>query len=151
MLWLDSFLRALHPSWQIEVADTSRLRLSVFIRKANLGANFPQSHSWDIQVPITAILRRRKKAELVLANCQAGRIALKDVGPFLVQSRLVLPALAVLLSPCGLSSPLKKLLINYKRQEVLDYAIGKKMTLGTWDSGRKRADLVTIERYGGPA
>src|SRR5947209_7649537 len=100
MLWLNSFLTTLHPRWRVEVADTSRLRLSHFIRKVDLEANFPQSKSWDFQVPITALLRRGKNVELVLADCQAGRIALKDVGPFLVQSRLVSPTLAVLLSPC---------------------------------------------------
>jgi hypothetical protein len=144
MAWLRRVLRTSYPSYEIEVFDTSKITLSRFIRRAQLRKFFPRCDLLDIRVQMTAVLRRADCAELAIAEVQAQPVRIKDVGPFLVIGRLALPALALLLSPRGLSPALDSLLRTGKRYDVLDYGPGKWLTLGAWDGKKRRVDPRSV-------
>lgn len=135
--WLSDWLRASRPGWRVDVLDSSGKMLSGLIREERLQPFFPLYDLWDSRVPLIALFRRGKAAELGLVHCQVAPITIRDLGPFLITSRLVSPLLALALSPAGVSPGLRALLRAGTRPELLDYGRGRKMRIGTWNAERR--------------
>ncbi len=142
--WLRERLRGLYPNWEVTTHDTSTVKLSGFLYRIGLQGAFPGSEAFEIEVDITAVMKRGKKAELAFVECKTAPITLKDVGQILGYSRVAFPLLSVILSPTGLSESLNSLLHTYNRVDLLDYGTGRRLKVGTWDGNRKQVDPATV-------
>src|SRR2546428_7234126 len=142
--WLEVRLKALFPKWEVEAFDTSRFKLSGFLDRTGLSDAFPGCDAFEIEVDVTGVLRRRNRNELAFVECKSAPINLKDVGQILGYSRVASPVLAVILSPAGLSSSLNLLLSAYNRVDLLEYGVGKRLKIATWDLRRKQVDPNSV-------
>lgn len=142
--WLTSRLRYLYAGWDVQVYETHRHKLSRFLEKIGLLEAFPAAEAFDIQVDVTAVLRRGNEARLAFVVCKGGPITLKDVGIMQEYSNVAMPLLSAVLSPSGMSPSLNTLLNAYNRVEVLEYGNGRRLKIGTWDVKRKQVDLPSV-------
>jgi|YelNatPaOPRAMG01_1025707.scaffolds.fasta_scaffold15814_3 hypothetical protein len=146
--WLDNRLRCLYPGWSVEVFDTSRSKLSAFLDRLGV-RSFPASDAFEIEVDLTAIVRRRDKAQLVFIECKSTPITLKDLGQILGYSRVASPVLSAIVSPEGISRSLDILLNTYNRVDILEYGPGRRIRIATWDPVRQRVDPASVFPAGG--
>jgi hypothetical protein len=142
--WFEFRLRSLYSNWQIQVHDTSRVKLSSFLDRLGLSKAFPGSDAFEIEVDITGILRRGSETRLAFVECKIGPITLKDLGQILGYSRVASPALSVILSPNGMSASLGLLLSTYNRVDLLEYGDRKRLKIGMWDTNRKQVDPASV-------
>jgi hypothetical protein len=112
--------------------------------REGLQAGFKGYEAFEIEVDITAVLKKRSKMELAFVECKRGPITLRDIGQILGYSRVAFPTLSLILSPKGLSSYVNLLLHTYNRVDLLDYAPGRRLKVGLWDLKRKQIDLSSV-------
>jgi len=142
--WFEMRLRSLYSNWEIQVHDTSRVKLSSFLDRLGLSKAFAGSDAFEIEVDITGILLKGSKADLAFVECKTGPITLKDLGQILGYSRVASPALSVILSPNGMSASLGLLLSTYNRVDLLEYGNRKRMKIAVWDTSRKQVDPASV-------
>lgn len=142
--WLSMRLEYMYPRHEVRVYETSREKLSGFLKRNGLLGSFSASEAFDIHVHLTGILRRGDHADLVLVGCKRGPITLGDVGPMQAYSALALPALSLLVSPAGISGQLNLLLRGYNRVDLLEYAPARRLKVATWDMARKQIQPESV-------
>lgn len=142
--WLATRLRSLYPGWKAKVFDTSRVRLSNFLAREGLTEAFPGYEGFEIEVDVTAVLRRGVKASLAFVECKVPPITLRDVGQILGYSRVAGPVLSLIVSPSGISNSLGLLLNTFNRVDLLEYGQGRRLKIATWDLARGQVDPLTV-------
>jgi hypothetical protein len=141
--WLQGALKARFPKSAIQVADTSRVTLGRFLEQEGLTEIFPEYQTYEINVDVTGIVRR-KMPGLIFVECKLTALKLRDVSQLLGYSKVAKPIYSILISPAGISQALTHLLKIHLRHDVLEYAEGKRLVLGIWDSSRKVVDPATL-------
>ena len=142
-VWLGNLLKARYPKSHIHVADTSRVTLTNYLEQENLADLFPDYQTYEINVDVIGIVLR-KKPLLGLVECKITSLTLRDLSQLLGYSRVAQPIFALLTSPNGMSKALSLLLKIHRRYDVLEYANGLKLKIGTWDKIRKTIDPATL-------
>jgi len=118
--WLDTLLRS-------------------FIERSGLRSFFtPEYMTYDIKSDITGIVIKKDHAELILIECKLNKISLRNLSQMIGYSRVVKPRYSLIISPKGLSEPLKKLLTIYNRVDILRYGRNRSIAIAKWDYNRKR-------------
>ncbi len=145
--WLESLLKSRYPKSRIIVADTSRVTLVSYLEQENLTDLFPDYQTYEINVDVIGIVLR-KKPLLSLVECKVTPLILRDLSQLLGYSRVAQPIFSLLTSPNGMSKALSLLLKVYRRYDVLEYADGFKLKVGTWDKVRKTIDPATLIPHG---
>lgn len=143
-IWLKSLLDRHLPNWHSDVFVTSRLEQGDFLDGEKLFKAFPMLAAFGTRVDVTAVIRRGDKVRLALADCKAGLVTLKDVGPLLAYSRIVSPALALILSPDGISNALRFLMRSRSLEDSFHYGEGRSIKVGRWDLHRKKVDMRSL-------
>ncbi len=141
--WLQEALKAKFPKSAIRVADTSRVTLGRFLEQEGLTDIFPEYQTYEINVDVTGVVQR-KMPGLLFVECKLTTLKLRDVSQLLGYSKVAKPIYSILLSPAGISQALTHLLKIHFRYDVLEYAEGKRLILGVWDSSRKLIDPATL-------
>jgi len=141
--WLREALKSRFPKSTVKVADTSRVTLGRFLEQEGMTAIFPEYQTYEINVDVTGIVQR-KMPGLIFVECKLTTLKLRDVSQLLGYSKVAKPIYSILLSPAGISQALIHLLKIHFRYDVLEYAEGKRLNLGIWDSSRKMIDPATL-------
>ncbi len=148
--WLKRFLRDRYARSEIYVYDCSRRSLPKLIQETGLISNLaPEWPSWDIQVDIVGFIIDTHATRLAFVECKNVPIKLSHLSQILGYSRVVLPEYALILSPHGVSTSLKSLLITYRRTDVLQYVgspgrLAKSVVVARWDAQAKCPDPGTM-------
>lgn len=150
MNWLQRFLKGRFPKHQIDVRDTHRIPLNRFIERHQL-AHYFDTHIWqtyEIRVDVTGFIVGEKRKGLALVECKLAAASLLDFCQLLGYSRVASPLLSFLISPQGISSTLNTLLLEYARDDLLEYyrAPGerpRKIVLAKWISVSKQIEIAS--------
>lgn len=91
----------------------------------------------DISVDVTgaALLTRQKGKEVKLAivEVKVRPITLRDFSQALGYAKVICPDHAFIVSPEGWSNSLQRLVRDFKREDILEYAPGRRIIVARWD------------------
>lgn len=148
--WLQRFLKGRFPRYEIDVRDTHRMPLNRFVERHQLGHYFDSQiwQTYEIRVDIAGFIVSEKRKALALVECKLAVASLLDFCQLLGYSRVACPLLSFLISPQGMSSTLNTLLLEYARDDLLEYyhAPGerpRKIVLAKWDSVVKQIEIAS--------
>ncbi|MFI3176155.1 MAG: hypothetical protein R3Y67_01525 [Eubacteriales bacterium] len=100
----------------------------------------------DIQIDVLGLAIKQDVAKLFFIEAKKTKLTLRDLGQLWSYCKLVDPEEAFLLTSADLGS-LRKLLISFKREDLLDFGNGKKikkMIVGKWDVGKHAPDFGSL-------
>ena len=130
--WFNNYLKSKFRKTEIEVFDTHRRTLSKFLQENNFKNNFPLCDTFEIKVDLTAIIKQKNAINLAFIEVKSGQVRLRDIGQLLGYCKVADPLLAFLISPNWISVPVHHLLINYGKQNILEYN-NKKIVIAEWN------------------
>ena len=139
--WLKQYLKDNYKGYEIIVADTSLERLDKALQR--YGVVNEQANGVDIQIDVLGIARRGNTTKLFFIEAKKTKLTLRDLGQLWAYCKLVDPDEAWLLTSSDLGS-LRKLLLGFNREDLLDFGDGKKikkMKVGIWDVKKKMPDF----------
>ena len=142
--WLEQYLKDNYKGYDIFVADTSTERLDKALEK--YGIVKEQANGVDIQIDVLGIARKEGKVKLFFIEAKKTKLTLRDLGQLWAYCKLVDPDEAWLLTSNDLGS-LRKLLLNFNREDLLDFGDGKKikkMKVGIWDVKKKMPNFNNL-------
>lgn len=131
--WLEQYLTDKYKGHEIIVVDTHSERLDRALAKYDIVNEM--ANGVDIQIDVLGIARKQGKARLFFIEAKKTKLTLRDLGQLWSYCKLVDPEEAFLLTSADLGS-LRKLLVSFKREDLLDFGDGKrikKMRVGCWD------------------
>lgn len=142
--WLEQYLKDNYKGYEIIVADTSLERLDKALQR--YGVVNEQANGVDIQIDVLGIARRGNTTKLFFIEAKKTKLTLRDLGQLWAYCKLVDPDEAWLLTSSDLGS-LRKLLLGFNREDLLDFGDGKKikkMKVGIWDVKKKMPDFNNL-------
>lgn len=145
-LWLQEYLEDKYKGATIETFDSHARTLDIFLEKAGIIDQYPQTIGLDIQIDVLGIIRKGASAKIAFIEAKKTQLNLHDLGQLWAYCRLCDPSEAFLLSSVGLGS-LDKILVNLSRVDLLDFGDGrrvKQMQIAKWDINRRSIDNKTL-------
>ena len=143
-IWLKQYLCDKYMGYEIIVSDTHSERLDKALEKH--GVIIEQANGIDIQIDVLGIAKKSNNTKLFFIEAKKTKLTLRDLGQLWAYCKLIDPEEAWLLTSADLGS-LRKLLINFNREDLLDYGNGKKikkMNVGVWDEKKKIPNYSSI-------
>lgn len=142
--WLRTYLNDKYSrqNCEIFVVDCHSVNLDSVLIAHDVIHDYPQAVGLQIEIDVLGIVKWDSKSEIVFIEAKKTRLNLHDLGQLWAYCKLCDPAEAFLLSSAGVGS-LEKVLVNLKREDMLDYGSGKKikkMKVGKWDVARNNVD-----------
>jgi len=151
--WLKRFLRSKFRSARhIWSEDTSRSSVAAFLKRHNLTSFVPWWATLDIAVDVTgaALLNMhngRKILRLAIVEVKTHAINLRDLSQGIGYAKVILPDFAFVISPKGWSESLHRLIRDFGRVDILEYAPKRKVIVARWDTisqSVRAGDMLTI-------
>ena len=142
--WLEQYLMDNYKGYEIIVLDTHSERLEKALEKC--GVINEQANGLDIQIDVLGIARKGNLTKLFFIEAKITKLTLRDLGQLWAYCKLIDPEEAWLLTSADLGS-LRKLLISFNREDLLDFGNGKKikkMRVGVWDVRKGIPDFSSI-------
>ena len=142
--WLEQYLKDNYKGYEIVVADTSLERLDKALQR--YGVVNEQANGVDIQIDVLGIARRGTTTKIFFIEAKKTKLTLRDLGQLWAYCKLVDPDEAWLLTSSDLGS-LRKLLLSFNREDLLDFGDGKKikkMKVGIWDVKKNKPDFSQL-------
>lgn len=142
--WLEQYLKDNYKGYEIVVADTSLERLDKALQR--FGVVNEQANGVDIQIDVLGIARKGSTTKLFFIEAKKTKLTLRDLGQLWAYCKLVDPDEAWLLTSSDMGS-LRKLLLGFNREDLLDFGNGKKikkMKVGIWDVKKQKPDFSNL-------
>jgi len=142
--WLKQYLKDHYKGYEIIVADTSLERLDKALQR--YGVVNEQANGVDIQIDVLGIARKGTTTKLFFIEAKKTKLTLRDLGQLWAYCKLVDPDEAWLLTSSDMGS-LRKLLLGFNREDLLDFGDGKKikkMKVGIWDVKKQMPDFSNL-------
>lgn len=143
-IWLEQYLTDKYKGHEIIVADTHSERLDRALAKYDIINEM--ANGVDIQIDVLGIARKKDKVKIFFIEAKKTKLTLRDLGQLWAYCKLVDPEEAFLLTSADLGS-LRKLLVSFKREDLLDFGDGKKikkMRVGRWDITKNAPELSSL-------
>ncbi len=143
-IWLEQYLTDKYKGHEIIVVDTHCERLDRALAK--YGIVNEMANGVDIQIDVLGIARKKDKVKIFFIEAKKTKLTLRDLGQLWAYCKLVDPEEAFLLTSADLGS-LRKLLVSFKREDLLDFGDGKKikkMRVGRWDITKNAPELSLL-------
>lgn len=144
--WLQQYLEDKYKGAEIITVDSHARTLDLFLEEYGVIDSYPQVVGLDIQIDVLGIVKKRGKVNIAFIEAKKTQLNLHDLGQLWAYCKLCDPTEAFLLSSVGLGS-LNKILVNFAREDLLDFCEGKrikKMQVGKWDIGANSIDFRTL-------
>ena len=138
--WLEQYLKDNYKGYEIIVTDSHSERLDKALEK--FGVINEQANGVDIQIDVLGIARKGVTTKLFFIEAKITKLTLRDLGQLWAYCKLIDPEEAWLLTSNDLGS-LRKLLLGFNREDLLDFGNGKKikkMKVGIWDVKKNMPD-----------
>lgn len=142
--WLEQYLTDKYKGHEIIVVDTHSERLDRALAKYDIVNEM--ANGVDIQIDVLGIARKKDKVKIFFIEAKKTKLTLRDLGQLWAYCKLVDPEEAFLLTSADLGS-LRKLLVSFKREDLLDFGDGKKikkMRVGRWDITKNAPELSSL-------
>ncbi len=136
--WLAEFLRRKYRSaCSIWAEDTSRSSVAEFLRRHRLTTYVPWWVTLEIPTDITGaaliVTCQYHRLRLAIVEVKTHPINLRDLSQALGYAKVVKPDHAFLISPNGWAENLQRLVWDYGRTDVLEYAPKHYLVIARWD------------------
>ncbi|HID93234.1 MAG TPA: hypothetical protein EYP60_03960 [bacterium (Candidatus Stahlbacteria)] len=131
--WLEQYLYGKFRNVEIQAFDSHEYYVSDVIAKKNLSAYFPQFSTYKVKIDVLGVVLYEKTGFLALIECKIKPITIMDLSQVIGYSKILNPILSVIISPQKWSNSIHCLIEIFKRQDVLEYAHGRKIVLSKWD------------------
>lgn len=146
--WLKTQLKEKYKrqNCSITVLDTHSFNLDSVLESNGVISDYPQTVGLGIKIDVLGIVKWSTKSEIVFIEAKKTFLNLHDLGQLWSYCKLCNPAEAFLFSSAGLGS-LNKVLVNLKREDMLDFGDGKlikKMKVARWDLDRREPDYHSM-------
>lgn len=146
--WLYRYLndKFRNKNCNIVVVDCHSVYLDSILEKYDVIKYYPQIVGLKIEIDVLGIVIWNDKAHIYIIEAKKTALNLQNLGQLLIYCKLCDPEEAYLLSSAGLGS-LEKVLINLKREDLLDYGNGrriKKIRVASWDITKAGVDNHSI-------
>ena len=139
--WLDNYLKGKYrTAKKITVLDTHDSDLANFIIQLHYQKFFPEYTTYKIRQDITAFIEYDNRVDLVFVECKNTKLSLIHLSQLLGYSCIALPILSILISPQGMGTTLTKLLISFKKVDILEYRPQRKIQVLKWDESKHDID-----------
>jgi len=142
--WLRRTMETAFRGKAVAVEVTGRLVLWRFLQQRGWHGYFPDYATFDIRTDVTGIVHSETAAQLAFVECKLGPIRLRDISQLLGYSRVAKPVLAYIVSPAGISTAVRTLLVTHRRFDVVEYDAGKRIRVATWNRQRQEIDHSTL-------
>lgn len=142
--WLKLFLAERNLEDEVDTFPLGRAKLSSFLESKNLHEFFEDYLTYEIEVDVLGIIRKKEKAQLAFVECKLKPITLRDISQLLGYSKVAQPAHSLIISPEGLSKSVDLLFNTFRRYDVLNYGVGKNIKIATWNPVRKEIIASTL-------
>lgn len=142
--WLEQYLTDKYKGHEIIVVDTHSERLDRALAKYDIVKEM--ANGVDIQIDVLGIARKKDRVKIIFIEAKKTKLTLRDLGQLWAYCKLVDPEEAFLLTSADLGS-LRKLLVSFKREDLLDFGDGKKikkMRVGRWDVTKNAPELSSL-------
>ena len=144
--WLHQYLKGKFPNAQVQTIDAHAQSLDVYLERAGVLSEYPQTVGLEIQIDVLGLVKNRRNTELYFIEAKKEPLNLHHLGQLWAYCKLCDPRGAFLLSSVGLGS-LNKILNNLSRLDILDFGDGKlikKMQVAKWDISKSSLDYNTL-------
>lgn len=132
--WLNKYLKNKYKNIdKILTKNTSTFLLSDFLDRENLLKYIPAGETFKIKIDVTGVVIKKSQIKLIIIEVKKNYITLKDLAQTLGYCKVVNPEIAILTSPKGWSNIIHKLIITYKREDLLKYDFKKTILIAKWD------------------
>ena len=150
--WLAAFLRQKHRFVRsVWAEDTSRSTVAEFLRRHHLTTFVPWWVTLEIPVDVTGAAlivprQHRPVLRLAIVEVKVRPINLRDLSQAIGYAKVVQPDHAFIVSPNGWTENLQRLVRDYQRTDVLEYAPKRYLIVARWDivSGSVREGEVLL-------
>lgn len=152
--WLREFLCMRYPEAEVVVEETMRRPIAWFLRRERLLKYFPIGFNYLLNVDVCGAVillakgGRYGDALLTIVQIQTSPISLKDLGKFAGCAKIIRPAYAFLISPEGWSGTLHRLVRDFGRTDILEYAFGRYIVVAKWDIASQSVRPGEVLTYG---
>lgn len=136
--WLRDFLKNRYPrAIEIWAEETSRSSVAKFLSKHNLLNLVRWGAMLDISPDVTgaAVIKAKMQhsVKLAIVEVKLGVVSLRDLSQVLGYAKVTIPSHAFIISPKGWSPTIQRLVRDFKRLDILEYAQGKFIVVAKWD------------------
>ncbi len=148
--WLNAFLKERYPQRQASTLICNSQKLNAVVRRLGLTSLLPgEWQSWDVKVDIVGFAHDDRSIAIALVECKIKPVSLQYLSQIIGYSRVVKPDLSLILSPQGVSDPLKKLILNFGREDILEYGDKhhqgpRKIVIARWDTNTNTPDYGSL-------
>lgn len=142
--WLEQYLVNKYKGHDIIVTETPNEYLDHALERC--GVSNDVAVGVKIQIDVLGIAKKKNDVKLFFIEAKKTSLVIRDLGQLWAYCKLIDPEEAFLLSSEGLGS-LNKLLITFKREDLLDFGDGKKikkMKVGKWDVSKQTVDYLSL-------
>jgi len=133
-LWFKKYIKSKVKNAIVKVFDAHDYYVSHIIEKINAERYFPEYLAFKIKTDVLGVIIKDKKGYLGVIECKTKPITVMDLSQAIGYSRILQPALSLIVSPSGWSEAIHSLIEIYKREDVLNYHEKKKLIIATWDN-----------------
>ncbi|MFA7201461.1 MAG: hypothetical protein WC099_00425 [Candidatus Paceibacterota bacterium] len=140
LTWLQTYLEAKHPRASIKTYDVHSVDLSDFLQRNNYARFFPEYATYKIRVDLLGVMIEKEMCKLVFIEVKDTQLSLINLSQLLGYCKILKPDFAFLLSPKGLSKPLKQLLIHFNRLDILEFNKNRYIKVAKWNSSKNAID-----------
>ena len=143
-IWLEQYVKDKYRGYEVISIDAHAERLDRVLAKYEIVNEM--ANGVDIQIDVLAIAKRKNEVKLFFIEAKKTQLSLRDLGQLWAYCKLVDPDEAFLMSSLGFGS-LNKLLMAFKREDLLDFGDGKrikKMRVAKWDIGKNAPEMMSM-------
>ncbi|MCS7186134.1 MAG: hypothetical protein RMK89_04170 [Armatimonadota bacterium] len=133
--WLAYYLSNRYPKAVAIVKPTTHQTVAEFISRNNLSRYFPDRAMFQVIVDVcgVSLSESTDRAILAIVKFCNNAITLNDCLIFKGYAQIVHPHHAFIISPKGWTPSLHRLVRDFKRVDILEYAPGKLVVVAKWD------------------
>lgn len=145
-VWLQQYLEDKYKGSKVIAIDSHARTLDAYLEEYGVIDQYPQIVGLDIQIDVLGLVTKNNKTSIAFIEAKKTQLNLHDLGQLWAYCKLCDPLEAFLLSSTGIGS-LSKILINLRREDILDFGNGKtikKMQVGKWDLNTNSIDFRTV-------
>ena len=128
----------------VNAYDVHSVDLSDFIERKHLTKFFPEYATYKIRVDLLGTIIKNNDCKLVFVEVKDTQLSLINLSQLLGYCKILRPESAFLISPRGLSKPLRQLLLNYNRIDILEFDKNKFVHVAKWNPERKSIEMDSL-------
>lgn len=150
--WLQEYLENKNKGAGVTTHDVHSVDLSDFFeRHKEYRKFFPEYATYKIRVDLLGIVTNKDRCELTFVEVKDTQMSLINLSQLLGYCKILRPKRAFLISPRGLSKPMRQLLTHFNRVDILEFDKNKFVTVAKWNTSRNAIDMDSaIPPFGTP-